>query len=222
MHRTAAKLFPSAIQEYHPLLAVRHHYWIGPGAKKPRKIPEIHLGVGGDICPVNGCTGVNILIQAHILGLFAKAKDYRTPGYLSGKQGRRRLERARRLFKNVQTYYSGSRYLLQKETDLYNCWWFPHQPFSSPISCPEQVAEKVSEYVILRSCRRRRISQGVNLTDAEILRFAQNDTASEFFSSLLTGIGSIPPRSRSEQRSPCQFWLAFNHFILQSILPYNM
>jgi hypothetical protein len=71
--------------------------------------------------------------------------------------------------------------------------------FSSPIFCREQAPEKVSEYVILRSCRRRRISQGVNITDAEILRFAQNDTASNFFNSLLVTLWkriAISPHSR--------------------------
>jgi hypothetical protein len=49
MHRTAKKLFRSVIQEYHPLLAVGHRYWIGQGVKKPRKILEIELRTTGDI-----------------------------------------------------------------------------------------------------------------------------------------------------------------------------
>jgi hypothetical protein len=39
--------------------------------------------------------------------------------------------------------------------------------------------------VILRSRRRRRISQVIDSLAGEILRFAQNDTAEHFFSNLL-------------------------------------
>jgi hypothetical protein len=54
MHRTAEEIFRSAIQENHPLLTVGYHYWIGQGAKKPRKIPVIQLDTDGDICFING------------------------------------------------------------------------------------------------------------------------------------------------------------------------
>ena len=55
-----------------------------------------------------------------------------------------------------------------------------------------QAAEKGPKGVILRSRRRRRISQVIDSLQGEILRFAQNDIAEDFFSNLLR-VGQLGP-----------------------------